>query len=80
MRPALVTVNPLQEDDVTASYTFDVFCTLDGYGATGGGGWDGYWGAAEAPSCSTTALPYYAADLRMVFGATTYRAFAEMAA
>ena len=26
-----------------ATYTFDVFCSLDGYGAAGGD-WSGYWG------------------------------------
>ena len=28
---------------MTASYTFDVFSSLDGYGAAGGD-WTGYWG------------------------------------
>ena len=64
---------------MTASYTFDVFCTLDGYGATGGGDWGGYWGK-QGPELLDHRLALYAADLRMVFGATTYRAFAEMVA
>jgi hypothetical protein len=30
---------------VTATYTFDVFCSLDGYGSyTDGADWGGYWG------------------------------------
>ena len=30
---------------MTASYTFDVFSSLDGYGSYGGDGdWGGYWG------------------------------------
>ena len=28
---------------MTATYTFDVFSSLDGYGAAGGN-WTGYWG------------------------------------
>src|SRR5437764_1194887 len=30
-------------NDMTATYTFDVFSSLDGYGATSGD-WTGYWG------------------------------------
>ena len=40
---------------MTATYTFDVFSSLDGYGAAGGN-WTGYWGK-QGPSCSITALP-----------------------
>ena len=40
---------------MTATYTFDVFSSLDGSGAPSGD-WGGYWGS-KAPSCSTTALP-----------------------
>ena len=30
---------------MTATYTFDVFSSLDGYGSYGpGGDWGGYWG------------------------------------
>ena len=30
---------------MTATYTFDIFCTLDGFGSYGtDGGWGGYWG------------------------------------
>jgi hypothetical protein len=42
---------------MAATYTFDIFSTLDGYGSYGpGGDWGGYWGK-HAPSFSTTALP-----------------------
>jgi hypothetical protein len=42
---------------MTASYTFDVFSTLDGFGSYGSGGdWGGYWGK-QVPSSSTTASP-----------------------
>ena len=40
---------------MTATYTFDVFSSLDGFGAHSGN-WGGY-GQAKAPSCSTTASP-----------------------
>ena len=40
---------------MTATYTFDVFSRLDGFGADGGN-WTGYW-ASRAPSSSTTASP-----------------------
>jgi len=33
----------LEENDMTATYTFDVFSSLDGYGAASGD-WTGYWG------------------------------------
>ncbi len=29
---------------MTATYTFDVFSTLDGFGSCSGGDWGGYWG------------------------------------
>lgn len=63
---------------MTASYTFDVFSSLDGYGAAGGD-WTGYWGK-QGPELLDHRLSLYAAEQRMVFGATTYRAFAEMLA
>ena len=34
---------------MTATYTFDIFSSLDGYGAAGGN-WTGYW-VSKAPSC-----------------------------
>ena len=42
---------------MTATYTFDVFSSLDGFGSASGG--DGAaTGASRAPSCSITASPY----------------------
>jgi hypothetical protein len=32
-----------EENVVTATYTFDVFTSLDGFGSTSGD-WGGYWG------------------------------------
>ena len=63
---------------MTASYTFDVFSSLDGYG-TATGNWTGYWGK-QGPELLDHRLSLYGAEQRMVFGANTYRAFAEMLA
>ncbi|GAA1547582.1 dihydrofolate reductase family protein [Nocardioides humi] len=63
---------------MTATYTFDVFSTLDGYGAHSGD-WGGYWGK-QGPALLAHRLATYSQDLRMVFGATTYRAHAAMLA
>ena len=64
---------------MTATYTFDVFCSLDGYGSQSGGDWGGYWGK-QGPELLDHRLASYGAEQRMVFGATTYRAFARMLA
>jgi len=63
---------------MTATYTFDVFSSLDGFGAAGGD-WTGYWGK-QGPELLAHRLATYEPDQRMVFGATTYRAFAGMLA
>ncbi len=63
---------------MTATYTFDVFSSLDGYGAAGGD-WTGYWGK-QGPELLEHRLGLYREDQRMVFGAHTYRAFAQMLA
>ena len=63
---------------MTATYTFDVFSSLDGYGAAGGD-WTGYWGK-QGPELLAHRLALYDGEQRMVFGATTYRAFASMLA
>jgi hypothetical protein len=34
----------LEENYMTATYTFDVFSSLDGFGSYDGGNWGGYWG------------------------------------
>jgi dihydrofolate reductase len=64
---------------MTASYTFDVFSTLDGYGSQSGGDWGGYWGK-QGPELLERRLAVYQEEQRMVFGANTYRAFAQMLA
>ncbi|TDC52116.1 deaminase [Jiangella ureilytica] len=63
---------------MTATYTFDVFSSLDGFG-TAGGDWTGYWGK-QGPELLGHRLAVYGDEQRMVFGATTYRAFARMLA
>jgi dihydrofolate reductase len=63
---------------MTATYTFDVFSSLDGYGAAGGD-WTGYWGK-QGPELLDHRLALYDEEQRMVFGATTYRLFVEMLA
>jgi dihydrofolate reductase len=63
---------------MTATYTFDVFASLDGFG-TATGDWGGYWGK-QGPELLDHRLALYGPEQRMVFGANTYRAFAEMLA
>ena len=57
---------------MTATYTFDVFCTLDGYGGVSSGDWGGYWGK-QGPELLGHRLALYSEEQRMVFGANTYR-------
>jgi dihydrofolate reductase len=68
----------LEENDMTATYTFDVFSSLDGYGAASGN-WTGYWGK-QGPELLDHRLALYGAEQRMVFGANTHRLFAQMLA
>jgi len=60
-------------------YTFDVFSSLDGFGSVSGGNWGGYWGK-QGPELLDHRLAVYSEAQRMVFGANTYRAFADMLA
>jgi dihydrofolate reductase len=63
---------------MTATYTFDVFSSLDGYGSYGpGGDWGGYWGK-QGPELLARRLELHSGELRMVFGATTFRLFVEL--
>jgi dihydrofolate reductase len=63
---------------MTATYTFDVFSSLDGYGAAGAD-WSGYWGK-QGPELLDHRLAVYGPEQRMVFGANTYRAFVRLLA
>jgi dihydrofolate reductase len=65
---------------MSATYTFDVFTSLDGYGSYGADGdWGGYWGK-QGPELLDHRLASFGTDQRMVFGATTFRQFVEMLA
>jgi dihydrofolate reductase len=63
---------------MTATYTFDVFSSLDGFGSNSGA-WGGYWGK-QGPELLAHRLALYSEEQRMVFGAETYRIFARMLA
>jgi dihydrofolate reductase len=63
---------------MTATYTFDVFSSLDGYGSHSGN-WGGYWGK-QGPELLGHRLAIYDAEQRMVFGSNTYRQFVRMLA
>jgi dihydrofolate reductase len=67
-----------EEYDMTATYTFDIFCSLDGFGSNSGD-WGGYWGK-QGPELLEHRFELYGGEQRMVFGATTYRQFVEMLA
>jgi dihydrofolate reductase len=67
-----------EESIMTATYTFDVFSSLDGFGAASGN-WTGYWGK-QGPELLDHRLTQYDEEQRMVFGANTYRAFVQMLA
>ena len=64
---------------MTATYTFDVFSSLDGFGSVSGGDWGGYWGK-QGPELLQRRLELYEVEQRMVFGANTHRLFAQMMA
>jgi hypothetical protein len=56
----------LEESIMTATYTFDVFTSLDGFGAASGN-WTGYWGK-QGPELLDHRLALYGEEQRMVFG------------
>ena len=61
---------------MTATYTFDIFSSLDGFGSHNGD-WGGYWGK-QGPEFLEHRLAQYSQQQRMVFGASTFRDFIEM--
>jgi dihydrofolate reductase len=63
---------------MTATYTFDIFMSLDGFGAAGGD-WGGYWGK-QGPELLEHRLAQYSQEQRLVLGANTYRIFVQMLA
>ena len=63
---------------MAATYTFDVFASLDGYGSYDErGDWGGYWGK-QGPEFLDRRLAQYEAEQRLVFGANTFRQFVQM--
>lgn len=63
---------------MTAIYTQDVFCTLDGFGSYGpDGDWGGYW-SKEGPEFLERRLAQYQEEQRMVLGANTFRLFLDI--
>jgi dihydrofolate reductase len=66
----------LEESIMTATYTFDIFSSLDGYGSHSGD-WGGYWGK-QGPELLDHRLALFDAEQRMVFGANTYRLFVRL--
>jgi dihydrofolate reductase len=72
-------INAPKESIMTATYTFDVFSSLDGFGSASGGDWGGYWGK-QGPELLDHRLALYSEEQRMVFGANTYRLFVSMLA
>lgn len=60
---------------MSATYTFDVFSSLDGFGSAGGD-WGGYWGK-QGPQLLARRLELYTPACRMVFGANTFRLFSR---
>jgi dihydrofolate reductase len=61
-----------------ATYTFDVFCTLDGYGSySEAGDWGGYW-SKEGPELLAHRRAVLEPDQRLVLGANTFREFLEL--
>ncbi|MFI2104317.1 dihydrofolate reductase family protein [Isoptericola sp. NPDC019693] len=63
---------------MATTYTFDVFSSLDGYGAARGD-WTGYWGK-QGPELLEHRLHLFDTAQHLVLGATTYRAFVDMLA
>ncbi len=63
---------------MTATYTWDVFSTVDGYGSYGpDGDWGGYW-SKQGPELLEHRASLFNREQRMVFGATTFREMAQI--
>ncbi|SDI48534.1 Dihydrofolate reductase [Actinokineospora alba] len=60
---------------MTATYTFDVFSSLDGYASyNSDGDWGGYWGK-QGPEFLDRRFALYSQEQRLVLGANTFRQF-----
>ncbi len=63
---------------MTATYTWDVFSTLDGFGCyVEGADWGGYW-SKQGPELLEHRAALFDTEQRMVFGATTFRENAQI--
>jgi dihydrofolate reductase len=63
---------------VTATYTYDVFSSVDGFGSPiPESDWGGYWGK-QGPELLDHRLAALSEDQRMIFGAATYSLFAQL--
>jgi dihydrofolate reductase len=69
----------IEERIMAATYTFDVFTSLDGFGGVTDASWGGYWGK-QGPQLLEHRLGLFGPKQRMVFGANTYRIFVDMLA
>jgi dihydrofolate reductase len=62
---------------MTATYTFDIFASLDGFASYDNADWGPYWGK-QGPEFLDRRLALYADEQRLVFGANTFRLMQEM--
>ena len=61
---------------MTATYTFDILSSLDGFGSNSGA-YGGYWGK-QGPELLDRRLALYSEEQMMVFGANSYRLFVQL--
>ena len=61
---------------MSVTYTYDVFCSLDGFGSHHGD-WGGYWGK-QGPELLAHRLAQYEEPQRMVFGANAMRDLVQL--
>ena len=63
---------------MTATLTWDVFSTFDGYGSyVEGADWGGYW-SKQGPELLAHRSAEFDTEQRMIYGATTFREIAEI--
>ena len=62
---------------MTATYTYDVFSSVDGFGTARAGTWPGYWGK-QGPDLLEHRLALFSEPQRLVLGATTFRIYERM--
>ena len=62
---------------MTATYTYDVFSSVDGFGTAREGTWPGYWGK-QGPELLDYRVALFSEPQRLVLGATTFRIYERM--